>query len=165
MPDVTAATVVPNVPILTVLTLETIMSSMPTMPIEAMVRDLPTNSARIIRAAFRRSNGTTATLRASKPFRKIDTDADDAMYKASANYAWRMLCFDYVARAPHNCMPCTADFDLYRVLKVQGGCADIHAVAQATRDMVVVLDQQIKLAESVMPVAAQVGVLSWRGLV
>ena len=136
------------------------MSSMPTLPIEAMVRNLPSNTARIIRAAFRASDGTSAKLRATKPFRKIDTDADDAMYKASANYVWRMLCFDYVARAPHNCMPCTADFDLYRVLKVQ--CEKAH---QAARDMTLVLDQQIKLAESVMPVAAQAGVVSWRGLV
>jgi uncharacterized protein YmfQ (DUF2313 family) len=132
------------------------------MPIEAMVQDLPSNSARIIRAAFRRSNGITATLRATKPFRKIIASADDAMYKASANYAWRMLCFDYVARAPHNCMPCTADFDLYRVLKDQGNCDNAHVAA---RGAVAVLDAVIKLAESVMPVESQVGVMSWRGLI
>ncbi len=137
------------------------MPDMPTLPIERMVRDLPCNSARIIRAAFRRSNGETAKLRATKPFRKIDTDADDAMYKASANYVWRMLCFDYVARAPHSCMPCTAYFDLYRVLK-DVGCDRSH---QAARDMTLVLNQQITLAESVMPVTAQRGALSWRGLI
>jgi hypothetical protein len=141
------------------------MSRMPTLPIERMVRDLPCNSERIIRAAFRQHDGTNAILRTTKPFRKIDMDADNAMFEASANYVWRMLCFDYVGHAPHNCMPCTADFDLYRVLKVQGGCADIHQVTKAARDMTIVLDQQIKLAESVMPVAAQVGALSWRGLV
>lgn len=136
------------------------MSSMPTLPIEAMVKDLPSNSARIIRAAFRAPGDTSAKLRATKPFRKIDTDADDAMFKASANYVWRMLCFDYVARAPHNCIPCTADFDLYRVLRVQ--CKKAY---QAVRDMTLVLDQQIRLAESVMPITAQRGIMSWRGLV
>ncbi len=136
------------------------MSSMPTLPIEEMVLNLPSNIARIIRAAFRASDGTSAKLRATKPFRKIDIGADDAMFKASANYVWRMLCFDYVARAPHNCMPCTADFDLYRVLKVQ--CDNAH---QAARDMTLVLDQQIRMAESVMPITRQAVAWAWRGLV
>lgn len=136
------------------------MSSMPTLPVEAMVRNLTSNMARIIRAAFRQSNGKTATLRATKPFRKIDPKHPCAMFEASANYVWRQLCFDYVSRRPHNCMPCTADFDLYRVLK--GQCENAH---RATRDMTLVLDQQIRLAESVMPVTAQRGVMSWRGLV
>ncbi len=136
------------------------MSSMPTLPIEEMVLNLPSNNARIIRAAFRASDGTSAKLRATKPFRKIDVDADDAMFKASANYVWRMLCFDYVARRPHSCFPCTADFDLYKVLKVQ--CVNAH---QAARAMSLVLDQQIKMAESVMPITRQVGVMAWRGLV
>ena len=135
---------------------------MPTLPIEEMTRDLTSNSALTIRAAFRRSNGVTAQLRATKPFRKIDTNSDDAMYKASANYVWRMLCFDFVACRPHRCIPCTADFDLYAVLEAQGDCDNVD---QAVRNMVIVLDQQIKLAESVMPVEAQSGIMAWRGLV
>lgn len=138
------------------------MSSMPTLPIEAMVQDLTTNSGGIIRAAFRRSDGTNATLRATKPFRKIDTGADDALFMACANYSWRMICFDFTTWAPYRCFPTAADFDLYRVLKAQGDCDDVH---QAARDMTIVLDQQIKLAESVMPVSAQRGVMAWRGLV
>lgn len=136
------------------------MSSMPTLPVERMVRDLPSNSARIIRAAFRQSDGETATLRATKPFRKITLKHPCAMFEACANYTWRLLCFDYVASRPHSCMPLTADFDLYRVLK--GQCEKVH---QAVRDLTLVLDQQIRLAESVMPITVQRGAMSWRGLV
>lgn len=138
------------------------MSSMPTLPIEEMVRNLTSNSARIIRAAFRQHDGTDAILRTTKPFRKIDTNHPDAMFMACANYTWRMLCFDYVAFRPHNCMPCTADFDLHTVLKAQGDCDDMH---QAVRNMTTVLDGEIKMAESVMPITAQRGVMSWWGLV
>ena len=138
------------------------MPILPILPIEEMVRGLTANSARTIRAAFRRSNGVTATLRASKPFRKIDPTGPRAEFEASANYVWRMLCFDFVASRPHNCFPCTADFDIYAVLKARGDCDGVH---KATRDMTIKLDQQIRIAESVMPVTAQRGIMSWRGLV
>jgi hypothetical protein len=144
---------------------------MPTLPIEAMVRDLTDNGAKIIRAAFLRSDGTSAKLRASKPFRKIDPTAPGAGFKAYANYVWRMLCFDFVPYRPHNCMPCTAGWDVCMVIKhryeqrERDGFDNPISRRDLERERLVALDALIKQAESVMPITAQRGAMSWRGLV
>jgi hypothetical protein len=129
---------------------------MPTLPIDAMCADLDDHGERLVRAAFK---GKSGTLRASKPFRTIDPDADDALFKACANYVWRMLCFDLVASRPHNCMPVTADWDLRIVL-------NDHSIrpgpARTAKDK---LDATITRAESALPPGSLRGALSWRGLI
>lgn len=125
------------------------MSNMPKLPVDAMVADLDGCEEKLVRAAF---NRTTGKLRATKPFRTIDFDADDALFKASANYVWRMLCFDYAGFRPHNCMPVTADWDIGMYYR---GCRDAE---RAVRDE---LDALIKQVESVLPITAQKGVMQW----
>jgi hypothetical protein len=129
---------------------------MPILPVDEMCADLNDYGSRLIRAAF---NSRTGAIRATKPFRTIDFDSDCAFFKACANYVWRMLCFDFVPYRPHNCMPVTADWD---ILTVKSGCADQYKWGRA---VAAVLDRLIQKAESVMPISAQRGVMSWRGLV
>ena len=47
------------------------------------------------------------TLRASKP--KV---LKDAPLTGKTAYVWRMVCFMVSPKPAHQCMPCTADFDL-----------------------------------------------------
>jgi len=144
---------------------------MPTLPVEAMVASMTDGEAALIRAAFSRPNGATAKLRATKPFRKVDPTAPGAGRKAYANYIWRMLCFDFVPYRPHNCMPVTADWDVCAVIKhryeerERNGFDNPVSRRELERDRVAMLDALIKRAESVLPVAAQRGVMAWRGLV
>jgi hypothetical protein len=128
--------------------------SMPILPVDEMCADLGEYDEKLIRAAF---NRTTGKLRTTKPFRRFDVSADDALFKACANYVWRMLCFDFVDLRPHSCLPVSADWDVRLVLRERGAC-DGESTRQA-------LDDLIKQVESVMPATAQAGVLRWAGLV
>ena len=90
--------------------------SMPKLPFAEMMRACEGNAGSMVYAA---RNSRSKCLRASKPFPKIDFDGDEerALWEASANYVWRMLCFDFAASRPHSCIPCTADFDIAIVLR------------------------------------------------
>jgi len=125
------------------------MSNMPILPVDRMVRDLPPYSASIVRAAF---IGATDKLRATKPYRRVGRTDPGAEFKGSANYVWRMLCFDYVGSRPHSCMPVTADFD------IPGNCAERREKAR-------MLDELIKRVESVVLGVSAGRVVRWRGLV
>jgi len=136
---------------------------MPNLPFNKMCAVCTDDEAKIIRAAQNRRNGS---LRASKPFSKIDFDGneEDALYKASANYVWRMLCFDYCGFRPHNCMPITADWDIGAVFYVKQNrdeYADYKERLAAETSVRDVLDALIKKVEAVLPVTAQAGVMQW----
>lgn len=122
------------------------MSRMPVLPLDKMCSDLTDYEESLVRAAF---NRTTGKLRATKPFRLISADAE---FEGSANYVWRMLCFDFCDFSPHSCMPVCADFD------IPGGY-------QERRKRAKVLDGIIKRVESVVPMTVQVGAMRWLGLV
>ena len=140
-----------------------IMTIMPKLPFEAMCEDCDEREGRLIRAARNSRNGR---LRASKPFNRIDFhgNEDEALFKACANYVWRMLCFDYVDCRPHSCTPCTADFDIgavYLLREKRGDYADRNDRRRNERIMLMTLDALIKRAESVLPVTAQKGAMAW----
>lgn len=136
---------------------------MPNLPFDRMVADCDEREARIVRAAQNKRSGG---LRASKPFGRIDFDGDEdeAIFRASANYVWRMLCFDYCGFHPHNCMPVTADWDfsaVYYTREQRGEYSD-HADRKADQKSAQdALDALIKRVESVLPVTAQKGVMQW----
>jgi len=139
------------------------MSRMPKLPFDLMCAGLDDNEARIIRAAC---NSRTGCLRASKPFGRIDLDGDpdEALFRASANYVWRMLCFDYCGFHPHNCMPVTADWDIgavYYTREGRGEFTDREERRDAEKSVRVALDALVKRAESVLPITAQAGVMQW----
>jgi len=116
------------------------MPRMPVLPVNQMVLDLPPYEEALIRAAFHK----TGRMRATKPYRKITRPK----FEGSANYVWRMLCFDFCDFRPHSCMPVCADFDL-------PGDYDER------RAKVKILDKLIKRVESVIPVTAQKGIMRW----
>lgn len=134
------------------------MPKMPKLPVDAMVADLDGREEKLVRAAFR---GATDTLRATKPFRTIDYGADDALFKACANYVWRMLCFDYAGFHPHNCMPVTADWDIGAYYYRHPDYADRSKRRDAERSVRDALDALVKRVESVLPIMAQKGVMQW----
>ena len=105
-------------------------------------------------------------MRASKPFGRIDFegDKDEALFKASANYVWRMLCFDYCGFHPHNCIPITADWDIgaaFYVREENGEFASREDRRDAEKSVRVALDALVKRVESVLPLTAQKGVMQW----
>lgn len=67
------------------------------------------------------------TLRASKPKVKAD---DPVTGKAA--YVWRMVAFMTSTNPRHQCMPCTADFDLPAINEETGkwGCRAARAMAE-----------------------------------
>jgi hypothetical protein len=139
------------------------MSIMPKLPFDLMVADCTEDEARIIRAAC---NSRTGCLRATKPFGRIDFhgDKDEALFRACANYVWRMLCFDFVEHRPHSCMPCTADFDIgavYHLREKHGDYSDRDERFRAERVLRDSLDVLIKQAEAVLPITAQKGAMAW----
>ena len=139
------------------------MSRMPNLPFNDMCAGCDEREARIVRAA---QNKRTGGLRASKPFGRIDFEGDEeeALFKGSANYVWRMLCFDFCGFHPHNCMPISADWDLSAVYycREQRGEYSDHADRRVDEKAArVVLDALIKRVESVLPVTAQRGVMQW----
>ena len=139
------------------------MSRMPNLPFDLMVADCDERETRIVRAA---QNSRSKGLRASKPFGRInfEGDLDEALFKASANYVWRMLCFDFCGFHPHNCMPITADWDIgaiYYTREENGEYpdhADRRAAEKSVRDA---LDALVNRVESGLPVTAQKGVMQW----
>lgn len=139
------------------------MSRMPNLPFDKMCEGCDEREVRIIRAA---QNRRTGGLRASKPFGRIDFegDEDEALFKASANYVWRMLCFDFCGFHPHNCMPITADWDIgavYYTREENGEFTD-HADRRAAEKSVrEALDALVKRVESVLPVTMQKGIMQW----
>jgi hypothetical protein len=86
---------------------------MPKMPIVTNGVSAVTCNAAIC-AVRRVFHPTTKRLKAKKPFPKMDFSHADAILHASANYIWRILCFDFCDFAPHNCMPVTANWDIRR---------------------------------------------------
>ena len=149
------------------------MSSMPKLPVNVMVAGCNESEARIVRAAF---NDRTGRLRSSKPYRRIEpTDSDEtALFKARANYVWRMLCFDYAGFGQYVCMPVTADWDIgavYARIIARNGSPDCDSRTdcaarkerwgkeqRAEREA---LDALIKRVESTLPVSLQAGVMRW----
>jgi len=136
------------------------MSRMPNLPFDDMCAGLDDREARIVRAA---QNSRTKGLRASKPYGRIDYDGpeDEALFQASANYVWRMLCFDYCGFHPHNCMPVTADWDIGAVYYGRPGYEESADRRAVEKSVTVALDALVKRAESVLPITAQAGVMQW----
>jgi len=136
---------------------------MPKLPFDDMCADLDDSEARIICAA---QNSRNDCLRVTKPYKHIDFDGDldEALFKASVNYVWRMLCFDYCGFTPHSCLPITADWDIGAVFYNREKQGDFYSYKErrdAEKSVVATLDALVKRAESVLPITAQVGVMRW----
>lgn len=134
---------------------------MPALPVDTLCNGLAEGEAKLVRAAFKGNK-----LRATKPFRRVNPSEEGAAFKASANYVWRMLCFDYAGFSPHSCLPVTADFDMSAVCRVSYGVTGFdhenrrHA-QNACKGWVDTLDGVIKRAESNLPITLQRGVMQW----
>ena len=146
------------------------MSSMPVVPVDSMLRvaTIEGLNARIIRAAFKGKKGeSVCTLRASKPFPKFVADnSEESLFAACANYVWRMLCFSFVASAPHSCFPVTADFDIGSFFYKKHGVTwndDCNREAyRAEKDgCIKEMDSLIKQFETTVPVTLQAGTMRW----
>jgi len=129
--------------------------SMPILPVDSMCEGLTDEEERLVRAAF---VGKTGKLRAAKPFRKIDPNSD---FAGRANYVWRMLCFDFVARTPYSCMPVMADDGICAYYYGHPDYADRDKRWAKVREVRESLDALVKLAERAVPVTAQAGVMRW----
>jgi hypothetical protein len=103
---------------------------MPALSIDKVCANFNGNDEKLLRAAF---NHRTDTLRAAKPFRRIDFDADDALFKACANYVWRILCFDHCSFHPHNCIPVAANRDVNTYYRNCGDTNNCRAIEQELR--------------------------------
>jgi len=143
------------------------MTTMPILPVDEMVAGCNEFEARVIRAAFTTrgigaDNKGKGRLRASKPFKTVTT-----FEEGCANYAWRMLCFDFVASRPHCCLPVMADCDVFVGISEHIGDDKYpdrksrRILHDVTRDMTQVLDVLVSRVESVMPVTAQAGIMQW----
>jgi hypothetical protein len=136
---------------------------MPNLPFDLMAAGCDEREACIVRAA---QNKRTGGLRASKPFGRIDFEGDEdkALFEGSANYVWRMLCFDFCGFHPHNCSPVTANAEVcavFYVRKERGEYANFAEWRAASKIVLDTLDALIKRIESVLPVTAQKGVMQW----
>jgi hypothetical protein len=121
------------------------------------------NEKQIIGAVFSRKG----TIRTSKPFSVEKTDSTEtAVFKGCANYAWRMIAFDFSGYGKNSCMPVTADFDLGAALYKKWGCnfstdtgrAEYRAEFETIR---AALDLLVKRVESTVPVTMQAGAMRW----
>jgi hypothetical protein len=144
------------------------MTIMTKLPFDLMADACDGSDGQLILVA---RNSRTGCLRSTKPFKRVDfnDDSDRAVFEASANYVWRMLCFDFVAYRPHSCIPVMADCDVAAVYYSRWKRGE-YASRDDSRDVgkavLKALDATIKLAESVMPLTAQKGVMmALRGLV
>jgi len=126
------------------------MPKMPLIPNEAL-QAVESNAATCVaRQVF---NQRTKRLKAKKPFPKMDFKHPDAILHASCNYVWRILCFDLCDVGPHNCLPCTAEWDIR-----QAFAARPLAEREAWTDT---LDEAVKQIESTIPAAEHYGALRW----
>mgnify|MGYP006310798495 CR=1 FL=1 len=132
---------------------------MPDLSIRELCKGLSDSQADIIRACFKRNGG----LRASKPFKKIDYSAPDALFKGSVNYVWRMICFDFCDFRPHVCMPVCADFDIGVIYMnyERKGIYTKEERREKEKEYRNMLDELIKKAESNLPITMQKGALRW----
>ena len=150
------------------------MTTMPKLPVDSMLTVAGISddfSARVIRAAFKVTKGSSDyTLRASKPFSTVCFDgSEDSLFKACANYVWRMISFSFVGYGKLACIPVTADFDIgsfyYKKHGVSFG-SDCTEEARQTyyadrKACIGRMDFLIKQFESTVPVEAQAGVMRW----
>lgn len=132
---------------------------MPDLSVRELCKGLSDSQADIIRACFKRNGG----LRASKPFKKIDYYAPDALFKGSVNYVWRMLCFDFCNFHPHCCTPITADLDVCTVYYrwEKQGVYTKEERRTKEKEYRSMLDELIKKAERNLPILEQKGALRW----
>jgi hypothetical protein len=125
---------------------------MPTMPnIPNGERAIECNAAKVVFGAC--LNKRTGKLKTKKPYPNMDFKHADAILHASVNYVWRILCFDLTNFRPHNCLPCTADWDIRRVFADRS-----LAEREAWIDT---LDDAILQIESTIPSDQHKGTIEW----
>ena len=95
----------------------------------------------------------TGKLKVAKPIAKIAILQDDTLLHASANYIWRMLCFDLCDFRPYNSLPCTAMWDLNNYYWL--------ASLPPRPDWLATLDETIRQVESTIPATEHYGALHW----
>jgi hypothetical protein len=83
----------------------------------------------------------------------MDFNHGDAVLHASTNYMWRILAFDLTNFRPHNCLPCTADWDIRRVF------ADRSLAERGA--WISTLDKAINQIESTIPSDQHKGAIEW----
>jgi hypothetical protein len=128
------------------------ITNMPMMPnIMKGVAAIECNAAQIVARVC--MNQRTGKLKPCKPFPKISTLQDDTLLHASANYVWRILCFDLCDFRPHNSLPCTAIWDLNNYYWL--------ASLPARPDWLATLDETIAQIEATIPANEHYGALRW----
>lgn len=112
---------------------------------------------RIVSAAFASRGKNKGRIRESKPFDSAECreGADDAEFKGTANYFWRMLAFDCIGYGKNACMPVTAEFDYCAAIR---GRDDRREV---TRVMTTVMDYLVTRVTRVLPIELRGGVVRW----
>jgi hypothetical protein len=151
-----------------------IMSNMPNLPVDTMLRAACISNdfdARVIRAAFKvRKGSAVSTLRASKPFPTVYADgSEESLFKACANYVWRMVSFSFVGYGKLACIPVTADFDIASFYYKKHGISFHADCTEEARQAYYAdkkacigrMDSLIKQFESTVPVELQAGVMRW----
>ena len=150
------------------------MTDMPKLPVDSMLTVAGITdefSARVVRVAFKACKGSAlSTLRASKPFSTVNYDgSEDSLFKACANYVWRMLGFSFVGYGKLACIPVTADFDIGSFYYKKHGVSFGDGCSEETRQAYYAdkkacigrMDSLIKQFESTVPVELQAGVMRW----
>lgn len=119
---------------------------------------------RVLTACFSTRGKNKGHLKTAKPFntRECKAGQPDANFKGTANYVWRMLCFDFLSFAPHCCMPVTADWDLHVGRPRLEYGSDAYKTQQSNdKAYIDYLNGLVKRAESNLPVTAQAGAMRW----
>lgn len=125
------------------------MPTMPTISNEALDA-VECNAAKVVFGVC--FNKRTGKLNAKKPY-KISTLQDDTLLHASANYVWRILCFDLCDFRPHNSLPVTAIWDLNNYYWL--------ASLPPRLDWLTTLNETIKQIEATIPADEHYGALHW----
>ncbi len=134
------------------------MPPMPKLLLSTMVEGLDDSDAAIIAACMSKRGGQLRTVKPYKDIDFSDPKLPSPLFKASVNCVWRMLCFDFCDFAPHNCMPCTADWDV-RTWYYRTYGKDYSRVNQ--QQTVDALGDLVKKVESKLPITLQKGALRW----
>ena len=134
------------------------MPAMPILPLSTMTKGMDKSDVATIAACL---NARTGQLLSKKPYKDIDFSdpkLPSPLFKATVNLAWRMLCFDFCDFGPHNCMPCTADWDV-RTWYYRTYGKDHHPVHR--RQTVDAIGDLVRRAEATLSVTLQKGALRW----
>ena len=88
---------------------------MPLIPLDELRRTLSVEDYRIVTGIVATRGKNKGRLRASKPKvtrRKVGDRVEPDRHEGYTAYVWRMVAFSISPVPAHQCLPCTADFDV-----------------------------------------------------